>query len=171
MTRAAWIAVLVLAAFPATAQQKLSKSEALKIYAQKTPFKAFAAARRGKAWGMTFGAHSWPEAQQKALALCERNRKNADGRCQIVDTQGNYSTRQGNNYSLSAAANNDYEHNYRPIRRLHKAFSVSSDGPWGWAMGGSETIASRRAVAKCNALGHGLAPCRIIDIDGYSQIR
>ncbi len=171
MIRAAWITALVLATVPAQAQQKLSKSEALKIYAQKPPFKAFAASRRGKAWGMTFGAHSWPEAQQKALALCEHNRNASDSRCQIVDTQGNYSTLQGNNYSLSATANADYEQNYRPIRRLHKAFAVSADGPWGWSTGPTETVASRRALAKCNALGEGLAPCPIIALAGYSQIR
>ena len=171
MIRTALIAALVLATVPAQAQQKLSKSEAFKIYAQKTPFKAFAASRRGKAWGMTYGAHSWPEAQQKALALCERNRKSGDSHCQIVDTKGNYSTLQGNNYSLSATANADYEQNYRPVRRLHKAFAVSSDGPWGWSTGASEQSASRSALAKCNALGEGLAPCQIIDLDGYSQIR
>lgn len=164
----ALVLALLVVGTPVPARQ-MSKSEALQVYAQKPAFKAFAASRWGRAWGMTFGAHSWPEAQQKALGLCERNRKAGDGRCRIVDTQGNYNTQRGNNYSLSVAAHADFEQNYRPIRRLHKAFAVSPDGPWGWATGRSEALASRNALAKCNAMGQGLAPCTILDVDGFDR--
>ena len=151
------------------AAQQISKSEALKIYAEKTPFKAFAASRTGKAWGMNFGAHSYPVAQQKALELCERNRKSGDGRCRIVDIQGNYGNFKGRNYGLSAAARADYEQNYLSVRQLHKAFATSPDGPWSCAIAGSESAAGRKAVAQCSALGEGLAPCQVIDVDGYRR--
>lgn len=157
-----------LIALPTGAQQ-MPKSQAFEIYGEKTPFKAFAASRGGSAWGMTFGAHSYPEAEAKAVALCERNRKSGDGRCRIIDIQGRYGAHRGHNYALSAAARADYEQNYLPVRRLHKAFATSPDGPWGWSMGGSESAAGRRAVTKCNALGEGLAPCRVIDVDGFRR--
>jgi len=162
------ISAICLLAIPAAAQQ-MPKAEAFKLYQEKTPFKAFAAVRRGKTWGMTFGAHSYPEARQEALALCNRNRKTSDGRCVIIDIQGQYGNHRGHNYGLSAAARADYEQNYLPVRRLHKAFATSPDGPWAWATGGSETTAGRRAVTKCNALGEGLAPCRVIDVDGFRR--